>query len=125
MRLDALGRPVGVMELLGMIVLSGVAVNDAILLVGTARKLIESGMERAGALARASALRLRPILMTTATTVLALAPLAISSGEAAQLRSPLAITVIGGLIASTIGSLLVIPCVFLVLDRLRPGRRGP
>ena len=57
--------------------------------------------------------------MTTATTVLALLPLAIGGGEAAQLRGPLALTVVGGIIASTIGSLLVIPCVYLLLDKLR------
>jgi HAE1 family hydrophobic/amphiphilic exporter-1 len=60
--------------------------------------------------------------MTTATTVLALLPLALSGGEAARLRSPLALTIIGGIIASTLGSLLVIPCIYLVLDKLRPGR---
>jgi len=118
------GRPVGVMAMLGLIVLAGVAVNDAILLVSTARHLMKEGLARRAALARAAAIRLRPILMTTATTVLALLPLAIGGGEAAQLRSPLAMTVIGGMIASTIGCLLVIPCVYLVLDRLRP-RRTP
>jgi HAE1 family hydrophobic/amphiphilic exporter-1 len=119
-----LGRPVGVMEMLGIIVLSGVAVNDAILLLDTARRLISSGVPRRAALARAAGIRLRPILMTTATTVLALLPLALGTGEAARLRSPLALTVIGGIIASTIGSLLVIPCVYLLLDRLRPGSRA-
>jgi HAE1 family hydrophobic/amphiphilic exporter-1 len=57
--------------------------------------------------------------MTTATTVLALGPLAIGAGEAAELRAPLALTVIGGLIASTLGSLFVVPSLYLVLDRLR------
>jgi len=118
------GRPVGVMAMLGLIVLAGVAVNDAILLVQTARGLIGEGVERRAALARAAAIRLRPILMTTATTVLALLPLAVGGGEAAQLRGPLALTVVGGIIASTIGSLLVIPCVYLLLDRLRFWRRG-
>jgi HAE1 family hydrophobic/amphiphilic exporter-1 len=117
------GRPVGVMAMLGLIVLAGVAVNDAILLIQTARQLIAEGLDRRTALARAAAIRLRPIIMTTATTVLALLPLAIGGGEAAQLRSPLAMTIIGGIIASTTGSLLVTPCLYLVLDRLRPGRR--
>jgi HAE1 family hydrophobic/amphiphilic exporter-1 len=118
------GRPVGVMEMLGMIVLAGVAVNDAILLVSTATRLMRSGVPRRRALARAAGIRLRPILMTTATTVLALLPLAVGGGEAARLRSPLALTVIGGIITSTIGSLLLIPCLYLLLDRLRPGRRA-
>ena len=118
-----LGRPIGVMEMLGMIVLSGVAVNDAILYVDRARQLLKEGLERRRALARAAAMRLRPILMTTATTVLALSPLALGSGEAARLRSPLALTIIGGIIASTIGALFVIPCVYALLERLRPGSR--
>ena len=121
-----LGRPIGVMEMLGMIVLGGVAVNDAILLADAARHFIRDGMARKQALARAAAVRLRPITMTTATTVLALLPLAIGAGESARLRSPLALTIIGGIVASTIGSLLVIPCIYLLLDRLRPsGRREP
>jgi len=117
-----LGRPIGVMEMLGLIVLAGVAVNDAILLVEAARHLMRDGMERSQALARAAGIRLRPILMTTATTVLALVPLAVGTGEAARLRSPLALTIIGGILASTVASLLVIPCLFLVIDRLRPRR---
>jgi HAE1 family hydrophobic/amphiphilic exporter-1 len=112
-------QPVGIMAMLGFIVLAGVAVNDAILLAQMAHSLILEGMERRGALARAAALRLRPILMTSATTILALVPLAVGSGEAAQLRSPMALTVVGGLIASTIASLTVIPCLYLIMDRIR------
>jgi HAE1 family hydrophobic/amphiphilic exporter-1 len=115
--LGIVGQPIGVMAMLGIIMLMGLAVNDAILLSHTARLLIASGVEKRKALARAAALRLRPITMTTATTVLALLPLAIGGGEAAELRSPLALTVVGGIIASTIGSLLVIPCIYLLLDR--------
>jgi HAE1 family hydrophobic/amphiphilic exporter-1 len=118
------GRPIGVMSVIGLIVLAGIAVNDAILLVQTARHLMEEGMERRLALARAASIRLRPILMTTLTTVLALLPLAVGTGDAAQLRSPLALTIIGGVIASTLFSLLVIPCLYLLLDHLRPGRRA-
>ena len=112
------GRPIGVMQFLGIIVLSGIAVNDAILIVQAARQLMAEGMERKKALARAAAIRLRPIIMTTATTVLALLPLAIGIGEAAELRAPLALTIIGGLITSTISSLFVIPCLYILLDRL-------
>ena len=117
------GRPVGVMEMLGLIVLAGVAVNDAILLVDAAQRLIAEGMPRVEAVARAASIRLRPILMTTASSVLALLPLALGSGEAARLRSPMARTIIGGLAASLVASLVAIPCLYLVLDRLRPGRR--
>jgi HAE1 family hydrophobic/amphiphilic exporter-1 len=116
------GHPIGVMQFLGLIVLSGIAVNDAILLVQTARQLMAEGLERKKALARAAAIRLRPIIMTSATTVLALLPLAIGVGEAAELRAPLALTIIGGLITSTLSSLLVIPCLYLLLDRLSINR---
>lgn len=118
------GRPIGVMSMIGIIVLAGIAVNDAILLVQTARHLMAEGLERRLALARAASIRLRPILMTTLTTVLALLPLALGTGDAAQLRSPLALTIIGGIIASTVFSLLVIPCLYLLLDHLRPGQRA-
>jgi HAE1 family hydrophobic/amphiphilic exporter-1 len=116
------GRPIGVMAMLGLIVLAGVAVNDAILLVSAARGFEVEGMPRPQALARAAAVRLRPILMTTATTVLALAPLAIRIGEGSELRAPLALTVIGGVLASTVGSLVVVPCVYELLERLRMRR---
>jgi HAE1 family hydrophobic/amphiphilic exporter-1 len=123
-----LGRPIGVLELLGLIVLSGVAVNDAILLVDAARDLMAGGMPVREALARAAGLRLRPIVMTTVTSVLAILPLALGAGDAARIRSPMALTIIGGLTASLVASLLVIPCVYVLLDRAgallrRPWRR--
>lgn len=111
------GRPLGVMSVLGLIVLAGIAVNDAILLVDAARRLRGGGMALKAALAQAAAERLRPILMTTATTVLALVPLAVSFGQAAALRAPLALTLIGGLVASTVASLLVVPCLYLLLEK--------
>lgn len=116
-------KPLGIMSMLGLITLAGVAVNDAILLAQAARKLIEEGVERRRALARAASLRLRPIIMTTATSVLALAPLALGVGEAAELRSPLALTVISGLVASMFCSLLVIPCLYVALDGMGSRRR--
>ncbi len=121
--LGFLGRPVGVMAMLGLIVLAGVAVNDAVLLISTARRLLAAGMERRAALARAAAIRLRPVLMTTLTTVLVLAPLAAGAGEAAELRSPMAYTIIGGMLTSTVGSLFVLPCLYLIFDSMRLTRR--
>ena len=113
------GQPIGVMAMLGFIVLAGVAVNDAVLLIATARQLMDEGRDRIGALAAAAGIRLRPIVMTTLTTALALTPLVFGTGEGAQLRAPMALTIIGGIIASTVGSLLVLPCLYLLLDRLR------
>jgi len=121
-----LGDPIGIMAMLGLIVLAGVAVNDAILLATMAQQLIKEGMERRKALASAASLRLRPILMTSATTVLAMVPLALGSGEAAQLRSPMALVIIGGIITSTISSLTLTPCLYMALDslRFRSGKSG-
>lgn len=112
------GQPIGVMAMMGFIVLAGVAVNDAVLLLATARQLIAEGQDRVAALAAAAGIRLRPILMTTLTTALALTPLVFGGGEGAQLRAPMALTIIGGIVASTLGSLLVLPCLYLLLDRL-------
>ena len=119
-----LGNPIGVMSMLGLIVLAGVAVNDAVLLLTTARQLMANGVERIEALYRAAGIRLRPITMTTLTTALALTPLLFGGGEGAVLRQPMALTIIGGIITSTIGSLLVLPCLYLLLDNFGIKLRG-
>ena len=120
--LGPMGEPIGVMAMMGLIVLAGVAVNDAVLLLATARQHIASGTDRVTALVTAAGIRLRPILMTTLTTVLVLMPLVVGTGEGASLRAPMAITIISGIITSTLGSLLILPCLYVVLDNLRPGR---
>jgi HAE1 family hydrophobic/amphiphilic exporter-1 len=119
MILVPLGQPIGVMAMMGLIVLAGVAVNDAVLLLSTARRFINEGMDRVDALVSAAGVRLRPIIMTTLTTALVLLPLIFGTDEGAALRAPMALTIIGGIITSTIGSLLVLPSLFLVLDRIR------
>ena len=110
------GEPIGVMAMLGLIVLAGIAVNDAVLLITTARQQMAAGSDRIRALAAAAGIRLRPIAMTTLTTALALVPLVLAGGEGASLRAPMALTIIGGIVASTIGSLLVLPCIYLLVD---------
>jgi HAE1 family hydrophobic/amphiphilic exporter-1 len=114
-----LGQPIGVMAMMGLIVLAGVAVNDAVLLLSTARQFINEGRDRVDALVSAAGIRLRPIIMTTLTTALVLLPLIFGTDEGAALRAPMALTIIGGIITSTIGSLLVLPSLFLVLDRIK------
>ena len=121
--LGPIGEPIGVMATMGFIVLAGVAVNDAVLLLATARQTIAEGTDRIEALVTAAGIRLRPILMTTLTTVLVLMPLVFGTGEGAALRAPMAITIISGITASTIGSLLILPCLYLLLDGLRHGGR--
>ncbi len=92
-------------------------VNAAIVLVDYANHLRRQGIKKTEALARAGQVRLRPILMTAATTVFGLLPMAIGLGEGAELRTPMALTVIGGIITSTLLTLLVVPAVYAVLDR--------
>ena len=89
------------------------------MLLATARQLMSKGADRIDALVSAAGIRLRPIIMTTLTTVMVLLPLVFGTGEGASLRAPMAITIIGGIIASTIGSLLVLPCLYLLLDRVK------
>jgi HAE1 family hydrophobic/amphiphilic exporter-1 len=109
--------PLSVVVFIGMIMLAGIVVNNAIVLVDYINRLRREGMEKLEAIVQAGSVRLRPILMTTATTVLGLLPMALGLGEGAEIRTPMAITVIAGLISSTVLTLIVIPTVYAVLDR--------
>ncbi|MEM8931446.1 MAG: efflux RND transporter permease subunit [Acidobacteriota bacterium] len=109
---------ISVVVLIGVVLLAGIVVNNAILLVDTANRLRrEDGLAKLDAIARAGALRLRPILMTTATTALGLLPMAIGLGEGAELRAPMALVVVGGLLTSTLLTLVVIPVVYRLVGR--------
>ncbi len=109
------GIDVSVIALIGVVMLVGIVVNNAIVLIDTVNQLRRSGMAKLEAVMRGGHLRLRPILMTTLTTVLGLLPMALSLGEGAELRAPLAITVSFGLLLSTVLTLVVIPAVYLVV----------
>jgi len=109
--------PASIVVFLGGIMLAGIVVNNAIVLVDYINHLRDRGMEKTEAIMLAGKVRLRPILMTTSTTVLGLLPMAVGMGDGAEIRTPMAITVIIGLITSTILTLLVIPTVYSVLDR--------
>ena len=106
---------VSVMVLIGVVMLVGIVVNNAIVLVDCVNQLRQAGLDKREALVRAGHLRLRPILMTTLTTVLGLLPMALSVGEGAELRAPLAITVSWGLSLSTLLTLVVVPALYLVV----------
>lgn len=135
-----MGEPIGIMAMLGAIVLAGIAVNNAILLLQTTQQHLQQGLSVEVALARAVAIRLRPVLMTSLTTIFSLLPLALSltlpfsetlsfsesvisqslnDTSGAALREPLAFTLLGGMVASTVGCLVVLPCAFLLMYRLR------
>jgi HAE1 family hydrophobic/amphiphilic exporter-1 len=111
------GTAVSIVVLIGAILLAGIVVNNAIILVDYTNQLRRRGVAKLDALRKAGQVRLRPILMTTATTVLGLFPMAIGLGEGSELRRPMALTVIGGLVASTLLTLLIIPAIYNLLDR--------
>lgn len=118
-----LGRPFNVMAFIGAIMLAGIAVNDSIVLVDFINQLRRRGAERRDAILEAVQTRVRPIAMTSLTTILVLLPLSLGIGESARLRAPMAIAVISGLCASTVLTLFVIPAVYSVLDSLKPSSR--
>jgi HAE1 family hydrophobic/amphiphilic exporter-1 len=105
--------------MVGVMMLCGLMGRNAILLVDYTNALRQRGMGRDEAVAEAGAVRLRPILMTTITTLVGMAPVALSLGDAAELRAPMATVVIGGLTVSTVLTLLVVPAVYTVADDLR------
>ena len=119
-----LGIPVSVLVILGIILLAGIVVNNAIVLVDYAGQLKGRGYSTDEALALAGQVRLRPILMTTLTTVLGLIPMALGLGDGAELRTPMAITVIAGLSFSTLLTLIVIPTIYAGVDRVFGGAAG-
>jgi HAE1 family hydrophobic/amphiphilic exporter-1 len=111
------GMTISVVVFIGLILLAGIVVNNAIILIDLINQMRQSGMEKIEAIKQGGKSRLRPIMMTTLTTSLALLPLAIGFGDGAELRAPMGITVIGGLLVSTLLTLVVIPVMYDVMDR--------
>jgi HAE1 family hydrophobic/amphiphilic exporter-1 len=111
------GSTISVVVFIGLILLAGIVVNNAIVLIDLINKLRAKGMKKEEAILKGGRSRLRPIVMTMLTTVLGLLPLAIGMGEGAEVRAPMAITVIGGLTVSTLLTLVVIPVVYSLMDR--------
>ncbi len=118
--------PINIMVLLGVIILGGVVVDNGIVLIDYVNILRKQGMSAFAALVKASHTRLRPILMTTLTTIFGLIPLALGIGEGAEMQQPMAITVIGGMTVSMFLSLIIIPTIYLGIDNLtQVFRRAP
>jgi len=108
---------VSVVVFIGVIMLVGIVVNNAIVLIDSINQLREAGMEKMAAIKEGGKTRLRPILMTTLTTVLGLLPLSLGIGEGAEIRAPMGITVVGGMLVSMILTLIVIPVMYAIMDR--------
>jgi len=117
--------PLSIVVFLGMIMLAGIVVNNAIVLVDYINYLRKSGISKMEAVMQAGKVRLRPILMTTSTTVLGLFPMALGLGDGAEIRTPMAITVIIGLLVSTLLTLVVIPTVYNIFSRENPAEQNP
>lgn len=110
------GTTISVVVFIGLILLAGIVVNNAIVLIDLINQIREKGTDKIEAIMEGGKSRLRPILMTTLTTTLGLLPLAIGLGDGAELRAPMGITVIGGLLVSTLLTLVVIPVMYSLLD---------
>ena len=113
----------GMISLIGFVFLLGLTTKNAILIVDYINQLRGEGLERSEAILKAGPIRLRPILMTTAATILGMAPIALGLGAGSELRSPMAIAIAGGLVTSTLLSLIVVPVVYTLLDDLKPRHR--
>ena len=114
-----LGKSLNMMAYIGIIMLCGIAVSNAIILIDRINQLRENGLSKKDSIVTAGSQRIRPILMTSLTTIFALIPLTIGIGESASLRSPMALAVVGGLVSSTLLTLVVIPCVYWVFDSFK------
>jgi HAE1 family hydrophobic/amphiphilic exporter-1 len=124
------GNTLNLMSLIGVILLAGIVAKNAILLIDFAKWAHERGTPLRESLIEAGAIRLRPILMTTFALVAGMMPVALGGGEGSQFRAPLGVAVIGGVIASTVLTLLVIPTYYEILADLREWlfgffRKGP
>ena len=113
----------GMISLIGFVFLLGLTTKNAILIVDYINQLRREGLERSEAILKAGPIRLRPILMTTAATILGMAPIALGLGAGSELRSPMAVAIAGGLVTSTLLSLIVVPVVYTLLDDLKPRHR--
>jgi len=110
------GRNFNVVAFIGVIMLAGIVVNNAIVLIDYINVLRSRGFNRTEAILKAGPTRLRPILMTTLTTVLGMLPLALGLGEGGELGAPIGVVVIGGLTTSTLLTLIFVPVVYSIFD---------
>lgn len=111
------GMEVSVISLIGFVMLTGIIVNNGIVLVDYINQLRLEGMERREAIIEAGKTRIRPILMTSITTILGLIDMALSKNAGSAMMQPMAIVCIGGLIYATLMTLLVVPCIYDIINK--------
>jgi HAE1 family hydrophobic/amphiphilic exporter-1 len=113
------GHPLGVSALMGVLMLVGIVLTNAIVLISLVEQLRKKGMSTYEALVEGGKTRLRPILMTAITTMIAMVPLALGLGEGTIMAAELAVVVIGGLFSSTLLTLLVVPVIYSLVEGMR------
>jgi HAE1 family hydrophobic/amphiphilic exporter-1 len=112
------GTSISLVALIGFVILSGIAVNNGIVMVDYINQLRRGGMDTRQAILEGSAVRLRPVLITALTTIMGMVPMAVSTSAGSQMRAPMAVTVIGGLVATTILTLFVVPAIYSLFERV-------
>lgn len=118
------GQSLSIFSAIGFILLMGLAKKNSIVLVDFAKRAQEDGLTAAAAMRQAAPLRLRPIIMTAVATIAGSMPIALGMGAGAEVRRPMALCIVGGMIVATALSLVVVPAVYVLVDRLRGGSRG-
>ena len=111
------GSEISVIALIGFVMLAGIIVNNGIVLIDYMNQLREQGMEKREAILTAGRTRLRPVLMTALTTILALSTMVLSNDMGAEMAKPMAVTTIGGLLYGTLLTLVVVPCIYDIFIR--------
>jgi hydrophobic/amphiphilic exporter-1 (mainly G- bacteria), HAE1 family len=112
------GKTVSLISLIGFIILAGIAVNNGIVMVDYINQLKQRGMDKKEAILEGCTVRLRPVLITALTTIMGMVPMAISVSAGSEMRAPMAISVIGGLVATTLLTLFVIPILYSIFEKV-------
>lgn len=112
------GKPVSFPALIGVVILAGIAVNNGIVMVDYINQLVRRGLDIREAIIRGAVTRLRAVLLTALTTILGMMPMAVARGSGSEFRSPMAVAVVGGLIATTLLTLFIIPIVYSIFNRV-------
>jgi len=117
--LAVLGKTISTPAIMGLVILVGIAVNNAIVMIDFVNQQRRQGLDKAEALVKGAVTRLRPILITSLTTIVAAMPMALSTSEGAEMRSPMAVAIAFGLASSTLLTLFVIPIIYSIIERIR------
>lgn len=113
------GSPISLVSLIGFVILGGIAVNNGIVMVDYINQLIRKGLDKKSAILEGCSVRLRPVIITALTTIMGMVPMAISTSAGSEMRAPMAIAVIGGLVATTLLTLFVIPTLYSLFEKVR------